>query len=153
MLQFCSNSLHFLGHYIDANSIRSMETKLQAITEFPKPQSMKQLRVFLGLVNFYHRFIPNCAHIVHPLHTLLKANELTWNEEASKAFEGIKVCLAKPTMLSHPKVDAPTFIMSDASNTAVGVVLQQFVDGVWHPISYFYHKLSLAETKYSTFDR
>ena len=86
MLRFCSNSLHFLGHYIDANSIRSMETKLQAITEFPKPQSMKQLRVFLGLVNFYHRFIPNCAHIVHPLHTLLKANELTWNEEASKAL-------------------------------------------------------------------
>ena len=114
---------------------------------------MKQLRQFLGLVNFYHRFIPNCAHIVHPLHTLLKANELIWNEEASKAFENIKICLAKATMLSHPKLGAPTFIMSDAFNTAVGAVLQQFVDGVWHPISYFSHKLSPAETKYSTFDR
>ena len=61
-------------------------------------------------------------------------------------------------MLSHPKLDSPTSIMSDASNTAVsntavGAVLQQFVDGVWHPISYFSHKLSPAETKYSTFDR
>ena len=56
-------------------------------------------------------------------------------------------------MLSHPKLDAPTSIMSDTSNTAVGAVLQQFVDGIWHPISYFSHKLSPAETKYSTFDR
>ena len=149
----CSNSLHFLGHYIDVNGIHPIETKVQAITEFPKLQSMKQLRQFLGLVNFYHRFIPNCAHIVHPLHTLLKANKLIWNEEVSKAFENIKVCLAKATMLSHPKLGAPTSIMSDASNTAVGAVLQQFVDGVWHPISYFSHKLSPAETKYSTFDR
>ena len=87
------------------------------------------------------------------MHTLLKANELIWNEEASKAFEDIKVCLAKTTMLSHPKLGAPTSIMSDAPNTAVGEVLQQFVDGVGHPITYFSHKLSSAETKYSTFDR
>ena len=87
------------------------------------------------------------------MHTLLKANKLTWNEEASKAFEDIKVCLAKATMLSHPKFDAPTSIMSDASNTAVVAVLQQFVEGVWHPISYFSCKLSPAETKYNTFDR
>ena len=149
---FCSNSLHFLGHYVDANGIHPIVTKVQAITEFPKLQSTKQLRQFLGLVNFYHRFIPNCAHIVHPLHTLLKANVLIWNEEASKDFEDIKVCLAKATMLSHPKLGAPASIMSDASNTAVGKVLQQFVDGVCYPISYFSCKLSSAETKYSTFD-
>ena len=77
---------------------------------------------------------------------------MTWNEKASKAFEDINVCLAKATMLSHPKLGASTSIMSDASNTAVGVVLQQFVDSVWHPISYFYRKLFLSETKYSTFD-
>ena len=150
---FCSNSLHFLGHYVDANSIHPIGTKVQPITEFPKPQSMKQLRQFLGLVSFYHRFIPNCAHIVHQLHTLLKANVLIWNEEASKAFENIKVCLAKATMLSHPKLGAPASIMSDESNTAVGEVLQQFVDGVCYPISYFSCKLSSAETNYSTFDR
>jgi cleavage and polyadenylation specificity factor subunit 1 len=56
-------------------------------------------------------------------------------------------------MLSHPKLNAPISIMSDASDIAVGAVLQQFVEGTWHPISYFSRKLSPAETKYSTFDR
>ena len=56
-------------------------------------------------------------------------------------------------MLSHPKLAAPTSLATDASDTAVGAVLQQFVDGVWQPISYFSRKLSPAETKYSTFDR
>ena len=106
---FSSNFLHFIGHYIDANGIRPIETKVQAITEFPKPQSTKQLRQFLGLVNFYHRFMPNCAHIIHPLHTLLKANKLIWNEEATKAFKDIKVCIGKATMLSHPKLGAATY--------------------------------------------
>ena len=75
------------------------------------------------------------------------------NEEASEAFEDIKICLAKATMLSHPKLGTLTSIMSDASNTPVGVVLQQHVDGVWHSITYFSRKVSSAETKYSTFDR
>ena len=56
-------------------------------------------------------------------------------------------------MLSHPKLAAPTSLATDASDTAIGAVLQQFVDGVWQPISYFSRKLSPAETKYSTFDR
>ena len=56
-------------------------------------------------------------------------------------------------MLSHPKLAAPTSLATDASDTAIGAVLQQYVDGVWQPISYFSRKLSPAETKYSTFDR
>ena len=151
----CSPSLEFLGHYVDADGIRPIETKVQAITDFPQPQTTKQLRQFLGLINFYHRFIPNCAHTLQPLHKLLKVKcqNLTWDSETSKAFEDIKVNLAKATMLSHPKLAAPTSLATDASDTAIGAVLQQFVDGVWQPISYFSRKLSPAETKYSTFDR
>lgn len=90
ILKNCSKCLRFLGHYIDPNGIRPIETKVQDITEFPKPQST-----------------PNCAYIIHPLPTLLKANELTWNEEA---FKDINVCLAKATTLSHPKLGSPTSI-------------------------------------------
>lgn len=56
-------------------------------------------------------------------------------------------------MLSHPKLDSPTYIMTDASNKAVEAVLQQFIDANWTPISYFSKKLSPAETKYITFNR
>ena len=76
-----------------------------------------------------------------------------WTEEARAAFAEAKEALANATLLSHPKLAAPTAIVSDASDTAVGAVLQQYIDGTWSPISYFSKKLKPSETRYSTFDR
>ena len=73
---------------------------------------------------------------------------LTWNEEA---FIVTKEASANATLLYYPKPDAPTCLFTDASNTAVGAVLQQYVDNTWHPIS-FSKKMKPAETCYSTFD-
>jgi hypothetical protein len=84
---------------------------------------------------------------------LLKSKYLSWDEQASKAFEDIKVCLAKATMLSYPKLDAPISIMSDASNVHVEVetVLQQFIKELgWHPISYFSCKTFPVELRLNT---
>ena len=64
-----------------------------------------------------------------------------------------KEALASAALLSYPTTDSPTSLMTDASDTAVGAVLQQYVDGSWHPISFFSKKLTPAETRYSTFDR
>ena len=69
------------------------------------------------------------------------------------AFENIKQALSKITLLFHPKQDAPTSIMTDASSYAVGAVLQQYIDGQWCPIAFFFKKLNPAEIKYSTFYR
>ena len=69
------------------------------------------------------------------------------------AFNTAKQALADATLLSHPSPTAPTNIVTDASNTAVGGVLQQFIDNEWHPLAYFSKKLKPAETRYSTFDR
>ena len=74
-------------------------------------------------------------------------------EETTTAFNKAKEALAKATLLNHPKPSSPTSITTDASDIAVGAVLQQFVDGVWCPISYFSKKLQPSETQYSTFDR
>ena len=73
--------------------------------------------------------------------------------EALQTFYLIKDILAEATFLSHPKPDAEFCIMTDASNIAVGAVLQQQVNNLWQPLSYFSRKLKPAETKYSTFDR
>ena len=150
--------LDFLGHRVSAQGIQPLEEKVRAIRDFPQPSSLRKLREFLGLVNFYHRFVPNCAKILEPLNKLLGAPEkdshhLAWDEEATTAFHSIKQALADVTLLVHPKPHAPTCIMADASDRAVGAVLQQHIDGGWCPIAYFSKKLRPAETRYSTFDR
>ena len=151
------SSLHFLGHVINSDGIQPLGSKVSAIRDFPRPNTQRQLREFLGMVNFYHRFMPHCAKVLHPLHTLLThshtKSELQWSDECNCAFKKAKLALAQASLLSHPTPEAPTAIMSDASDMAVGAVLQQYVSDQWQPLSYFSRKLSLTEQKYSTFDR
>jgi len=153
--EFGVSALNFLGHQVDSSGIRPLQDKVSVIQEFRQPDSHRGLRKFLGIINFYHRFIPNCAQLLQPLNTLLssKSEQLQWTEVTTKAFVDIKHALAQATLLFHPKPDAPTCIMTDASNVAVGAVLQQFIDGQWCPVSFFSTKLRSAETRYSTFDR
>ena len=153
-----ASELDFLGHRVTACGIRPLEDKVSAIRNFPQPSSLRGLREFLGMVNFYHRFIPNCAGLLQPLNQLLSSpkhtsSQLTWVEAATTAFHTIKQVLADATLLVHPKPLAPTCIMTDASEYAVGAVLQQYIDDGWQPIAYFSKKLRPAETRYSTFDR
>ena len=151
------SSLEFLGHHVSSEGIRPLSSKVDAVQQFPRPTTARQLREFVGLVNFYHRFVPQCAQILHPLNALLSAirpaQQLIWTEEATTAFNDIKQALAQATLLNQPKPSAPTCIISDASDIAVGAVLQQLIGDVWCPISYFSKKLKPSETRYSTFDR
>ena len=152
------SELDFLGHRVSAEGIRPLEEKVRSIRDFPQPTSVRKLREFLGLINFHHRFIPNCAAILEPLNKLLSATghnarHLPWNEQATTAFAAIKDALADATLLAHPKPHAPTCIMTDASDIAVGAVLQQQIKDTWQPIAFFSRKLRPAETRYSAFDR
>ena len=151
-------SLDFLGHRVDQHGIRPLEDKVEAIRQFPQPASQRKLRQFLGLINFYHRFILGCARILEPVHVLLTGPaktdcHLVWTPEAETAFTTVKNVLADTTLLVHPQADAPTCIVTDAPDTAVGAVLQQCIESVWSPLAYFSRKLKPAETRYSTFNR
>ena len=150
MCEFGVNQLTSLGHRVNPQGIQPLPERVTSVREFPTPTSLRQLREFLGLVNFYHRFIPNCASILGPLNALLanssrRNHKLHWTEQATAAFTTIKEALAAATLLTHPKPFAPTCIMCDASDSAVGAVLQQEIDNVWQPISYFSKKLRAAE--------
>ena len=138
-------SLHFLGHLVDSQGIRPLEEKVTAVQDFVQPETRRDLCKLLRLINFYHRFIPNCAQILQLLNNLLSKNScktIAWTEQASKAFTDIKHALAQATLLFHPKPEAPTCIMTDASSVAVGAVLQQFIDDHWCPIAFFSTNLS-----------
>jgi len=153
-----ANELHFLGHHVTQHGVSPLPDQVQVIQHFPQPTTLCQLREFLGLVNFYHRFIPRCADILTPLNTLLKATPsnnrtLQWNATATSSFQEIKDALANATLLVHPKPDAPINVMTDASDVAIGTILQQYLEGKWCPLSYFSRKLSPTEQRYSTFNR
>ena len=110
------------------------------------------------MVNFYHRFIPHLAEITEPLHTLIaatttKSQVLNWTDRALCAFESTMKTLEKACLLSYPSTDAPTSIVTDASDIAVGAVLRQYVNGAWKPISFFSKAMKPAERRYSTFDK
>ena len=142
--------LHFLGHHVTQHGVSPLPEQVQMIRDFPQPRTLRQLREFFGLVNFYHRFIPQCATILTPLNSLLKStptnsHTVQWTPAATTAFQEIKNTLANATLLVHPKPDAPVNVMTDASNVAIGAVLQQCLGGKWCPLSYFSRKLSPTE--------
>lgn len=150
------STIQFLGHQVSKDGITPLPSKVKAIQDYPRPESQKKLREFLGILNFYRRFIPNCARLIYPLTTLLSdkhSKDFTWSAEASNAFQAAKDALSQATLLNHPVPEAPTCIMTDASDIAAGGVLQQFINGYWTPISFFSRKLTPAENRYSTFDR
>ena len=159
---FGVSSLEFLGHAVSAHGVQPLESKVKAIRDFPLPPSLTKLREFLGLVNFYRRFIPQCSHILQPLTDMLASKgsttktgnaTLEWSEQATSAFHKIKNALADSTLLSHPKPDAELCLMTDASDVAVGAVLQQRINNAWQPLGFFSKRLQPAETRYSTFGR
>ena len=100
--------LDFLRHRVNSQGICPLPDKAQVIQNFPQPQSQRQLREFLGLINFYHRFIPHCAQLLQPLHKLLaitknSKSELQWTEQTTESFAAVKQALVQATLLVHPK--------------------------------------------------
>ncbi|CAH8611522.1 unnamed protein product [Dicrocoelium dendriticum] len=150
-------SVDFLGHKIDSKGISPIPEKTQAIMDYPLPQSVKNLRRFLGMVNYYGRFIDNCAAVLQPLTDLLKGNPKKFiiTPEAETAFVAIKQKLSQVTSLSYLDTDekATLVLKTDASQSAVGAVLQQLIGNEIQPLSFFSRKLQPAQTRYSTFGR
>ena len=142
--QFGTTELSFLGHHVSAAGISPLPSGVDAIVNFVRPEKQRALRRYLGMINYYQRFISNCADKLTPLNQLLTAaNEghtrlspksnfdLKWNESANSAFIEAKQILANATLLVHPDHTAPLNITCDASDFAVGGVLQQYINNVW----------------------
>ena len=91
------------------------------------------------MVTFYHRFVPSAAKIMQPLYTALKGTPktLNWTKEMESAFPSTKLALANATMLVHPTVDSEISLTVDASDLALGGVLEQRIDGMWKPLAFF----------------
>ena len=125
---FGKPEVSFLSNTISADGIRPHISRVDAIRNFPVPTDKKALHQFIGLINYYHRFVPHCADILQPLHQVLSADSFSWDQHAQKAFEQAQQTLSEAVMLVHPQPYAPTCVTTDASNTDVGAVLEQFIE-------------------------
>lgn len=155
---FAQTEVNFLGYLVSSTGTRPQPEKVDAILTYPKPETIKKLRRFLGMMNFYRRFISRAAEVQSPLNALLQGKAkgsapVTWTPEAVASFEACKKNLAQATLLAHPKIDAPLAIFCDASDFAIGAVLQQYIDNAWQPLDFFSKKLTSTEQKYGAYDR
>lgn len=156
--EFAKSEVEFLGHRISSEGATTLQKHVEAIQNFPKPTDLKEVQSFLGVVNFYRRFLPHAAELLLPLTSLMKGGDKAkffWSPELDWAFERVKVAVGELTALSHPRDDWELSLAVDASNVAVGAVLQQrkCEKDVWQPLGFFSKKLNDAQRKYSTFDR
>lgn len=151
--------INFLGYVIDSKGMRPTTEKVSAILNYPKPQTVVDLRRFLGMINFYRRNLPHAAEKQAPLNSFLvgsKKNDkrkIDWSPEAENAFSQIKNDLANATAIAHPLPAAKLRIVSDASDFAMGAALEQHFNDAWEPLAFFSRKFSPAQTKYSAYDR
>lgn len=156
---FAAAEVKFLGYIVNKEGTRPLADKVKAIVDFPRPEVVKQLRRFLGMINFYRRFIPNAASVQSPLNRLLcgrkvKGNApIEWSTDAEKAFQASKEALANAALLAHPSGHAHLAIMVDASDFALGATLQQREEGSWKPLAFHTKALSPAQRNYSAYDR
>ena len=144
----------FLGFDIDEHGIHTEKSKVKAIEDWPTPATKQELRSFLGVANFYRRFIRNYSLLAKPLTDIQGENRIfVWEKEQQRAFQQLKHALISAPTLASPDPTKNYQLYVDASDYAVGGVLCQETDGIIHPIAFESHKLSKAEQNYATHEK
>lgn len=152
--RFLKEETEYLGHIVGGGKIRTSPKKTDAISSFPAPTNVKQLRSFLGLCAWYRRFIPNHSTVMEPLTRLLhKDCQWEWGKDQQVAFADLKEILVSPPILHCPDHNLPFIIQSDASNVGCGSVLIQEVDGIERVIAFASRTFSKAERDYGVTER
>ena len=148
-------SIEFLGHLCDQHGIKPLPCKVEAIRKVKPPTTIKELQRFLGMINYYRRFIKSAAqHLFHLFEALgSKPKRLEWTAEMQSSFDAIKEALASSTMLRHPDPSLPLALTTDASDVAIGAVVEQRGPLGWEPLAFFSKKLSDSQQKWSPYDR
>ena len=153
---FHVSTVDFLGHVIQAGSVKADPRKVTAVAEWPRPTDRTKLRRFLGFANFYRKFIKNYSFIAGPLNALTSpASPFQWTPEADDAFTCLKKLFTSAPVLAMPDETRQFILEVDASETGVGAVLSQRSkdDGLLHPCAFFSRKLSPAEKNYDVGNR
>ncbi|SPC66568.1 uncharacterized protein UHOD_12259 [Ustilago sp. UG-2017b] len=156
--QFSTSQTEFLGFVVSDQGVSMDPSKTEVITNWPVPQSVHDVQVFLGFCNFYRKFIPQYSRTAYPLTQLLRKEAqsapFAWHSDAQHAFEQLRSAFGTDTILRHFDPTRPIIVETDASDFAVAAVLSQSFDqGARHPIAFFSKKLDPAQLNYPIFDK
>ena len=144
---FFKDSIQFCGHRLDREGIHKTQDKIEAVTRAPSPQNVSQLRSFLGLINYYNRFLPNLSTPLAPLyHLLKKGQKWCWSRHCQQSFEAVKELVSSDQMLVFYNPKLPIKLSCDASPYGLGAVLSHVLeDGQERPVAFASRSLSRAE--------
>ena len=154
-------SVEFCGSLLENGTRRPSPGKLVAIQKWKRPETITELRGFLGCCNFYHTFVPNYAKFAAPLTELLKVGRdagkagskvrVKWTDECEEAFHHLKAALCEVATLHVPQFDRPFYIRTDASRYAIGAVLEQVDEatGDHYPLAFWSRKLAPRQMQWS----
>ncbi|KAK3087172.1 hypothetical protein FSP39_002564 [Pinctada imbricata] len=152
---FMAPEVVYLGHKINAKGVFPVKDKVEAIKNAPQPRNVSELKAFLGMLNYYHRFLPNLSTELYPLHELLRKNtKWRWGMKQKKAFQKAKEMLQSDKLLVHFEPNKEIILACDASPYGVGAVLShKMKNGEEKPIAYASKTLTSAEKNYSQIEK
>ena len=151
---FLLPAVEYLGHHISSEGLRPTQEKIRAIVEAPAPQDVTQLRAFLGLVNYYGKFVGQLSSILAPLYQLLESkSKWVWGKAQQTAFATAKQKLTSAGVLAHFDPEQQIILSCDASPYGVGAVIAHMTPDGEKPIAFASRSLSPAEKKYAQLDK
>jgi hypothetical protein len=143
------------GHEISKEGLQKTKDKVEAAVNTPAPKNTTQLRPLLGLVNYYHKFLPNLATEIHPLNELLDRDRTwVWNECCNRAFLKVNDMITSDGVLTHYDPNLPVRLACDASPYGLRSVLSHVMtDGTERPVAFASRSLTKSERNYAQIDK
>jgi len=147
--------IDFLGLVMEAEEIKMQEEKVTGVLKWPRPKTVKEVQKFLGLANYYRRFIKDFAKLAKPLHKLVRKDEKwNWEEEQKAAFKELKRVFTMRPVLVAPDLDKEMRVEADALEyTTGGVLLIKCEDKKWRPVAFISKSLNKVERNYKIHNR
>ena len=154
--EFFTNSVQYLGHVFSKEGVKPSPIKVEAILKAPSPTNIKQVQSFVGLCNFFSKFIPKFSDVMNPFYELLKKGAtFVWGKSQQDSFDKVKMIFANDAMLQIFNPDYETVLECDGSGYGIGAVLLQrkSPDHSYKAVEYASRSLNKAEKQYSNIER
>ncbi|GBO25603.1 Retrovirus-related Pol polyprotein from transposon 297 [Araneus ventricosus] len=144
--RFFRKKVSYLGHIISADGVKTDPEKTKSVVDWPRPETVRNLRSLLGHCSYYRRFAMNFYAIARPLHKLTEArSNFNWTEQCEKSFNSLKQALITSPILTYPRTDKKFMLDTDSSNEGIETLLSQKIGNEECVIAYFSKSLNKPE--------